>query len=93
MGVRMSLGASRRSILKTMLWHSCFMTILGLAIGDPMAVLLTLCMSHVLFDVVTVNMAAFMIIFLILGGTGMLAGLIPALRGAHMDPMTILRHE
>jgi putative ABC transport system permease protein len=92
-GVRMSLGATRRTIMKMVLSQSCAMSGVGLLIGLPLGILLTVGMSHALYNVVMVQPKTFVLVMGILGGLAVLAGYIPAHRAARIDPMVALRHE
>jgi putative ABC transport system permease protein len=92
-GVRMSLGASRPSILKMVLSQSCIMTGIGLLIGVPLAVMLAIGMSHVLYNAVAVQPVIFVFFIAILGSAAAVAGYIPAYRAAKVDPVNALRHE
>jgi putative ABC transport system permease protein len=92
-GVRVSLGATRQTIMKMVLSQSCAMSSVGLLIGLPLAILLAAGMSHALFNVVTVQPVIFVLVMALLGGLAVLAGYIPAYRAARVDPMVALRHE
>jgi putative ABC transport system permease protein len=92
-GVRMSLGATRRTILGMVLSQSCVMTGIGLLIGMPVAILLTIGMSHALYNVVAVQPMTFVQILAVLGAAAAVAAYIPARRAARVDPMVALRHE
>src|SRR5262249_11852699 len=92
-GVRMSLGATRQTILKMVLTQSCTLTGIGLLIGVPVAVLLTIGMSRALYNVVAVQPIAFAVFIAVLGGAALVAGYVPAYRAARVDPVVALRHE
>jgi predicted permease len=92
-GLRMSLGATPRAILKMVLSQSCAMSGIGLLIGLPVAILLTVGMSHVLYNVVAVQPLMFLLVMTALGALAVLAGYIPAHRAARVDPMVALRHD
>ena len=92
-GVRMSMGASRGDILKMVLSQSATMTGIGLLIGVPTAALLTLAMSRVLYNLVSLQPLSFALFVVVLGGAAMLAGYIPAIRAARVDPVVALRDE
>jgi len=89
----MSLGATRQTIMKMVLSKSCAMSGIGLLIGLPLAIMLTVGMSHALYNVVAVQPAIFVLVMTILGALAVLAGYIPAHRAARVDPMVALRHE
>lgn len=89
----MSLGATTQIILQMVLRHSCALTGIGFLIGVPIATLLTIGMSHALYNVVAVQPVIFVLILLVLGSAAAVAGYIPARRAANMDPTVALRHE
>lgn len=92
-GVRMSLGATRQSIMRMVLSQSCAMSGVGLLIGLPLAIALTVGMSHALYNVVMVQPAMFVLVMAILAAPAALAGYIPAHRAARVDPVIALRNE
>ncbi len=92
-GVRMALGAGRHEVLRMMLARSLKLAGIGLAIGVPAAVALTLVMSSVLYNVVALEWTMFVAFTAILGLSAMLAGYVPARRASQVDPMVALRHE
>jgi putative ABC transport system permease protein len=91
-GVRISLGATRRTVLNMVLSQSCVMAGIGLLIGTPVAILLTIGMSYALYNVVAVQPMTFVLITAVLGGAAATAGYIPAYRAARVDPVVALRH-
>jgi ABC-type antimicrobial peptide transport system permease subunit len=92
-GVRMSLGATRRTILKMVLSESLMMTGAGLLAGVPLAIFMTLAMSHALYNSVAVQPVTFVLFVFVLAGAAAIAGYIPAYRAARVDPMVALRAE
>jgi putative ABC transport system permease protein len=69
------------------------MTGSGLLIGLPMAILLTIGMSHALYNIVVLQPMTFFLILAVLSAAAAVAGYIPAFRAARVDPMVALRHE
>jgi putative ABC transport system permease protein len=92
-GVRMSLGATRPSIVRMVLSQSCVTAGLGLLIGVPAAILLATGMSRALYNIVAVQPLAFIFFIIVLGGGAIIAGFLPSYRAAKIDPVEALRHE
>ncbi|MGH9453495.1 MAG: FtsX-like permease family protein, partial [Terriglobia bacterium] len=92
-GIRMALGANRRSVLNLVLRGTLFELGLGLAIGIPVALGGGRVLANQLYgvnshDPVIIGAAA-----VILGACALAAGFIPARRAAKLDPMVALRCE
>jgi ABC-type antimicrobial peptide transport system permease subunit len=69
------------------------LTGIGLLIGLPIAITMTVGMSYALYNVVTVQSMTFVVVMAALGAAAALAGYIPAHRATRVDPMEALRHE
>jgi putative ABC transport system permease protein len=92
-GVRMALGAARRSILLMVLRQGLELTGAGIVLGLVGAAALTRVMASLLFGVSATDLATFSIVPLILVVTAMLASYVPALRATRVDPVVALRDE
>jgi len=92
-GVRMALGAERRSILLMVLRQGMELTVAGAVLGLIGAVALTRVMASLLFGVSTTDLTTFMAVPVILIATAMIASSIPALRATRVDPVVALRDE
>jgi len=92
-GVRMALGANRRSVLGLIMHDGMRLVAVGIGIGLLLAVLLTRAMSHFLFGVSPLDPLVFAIIPLALAGVALLANYLPARRAASTDPVNALRAE
>jgi putative ABC transport system permease protein len=92
-GVRMALGAERRSILLMVLRQAIELTGAGVVIGLIGAAALTRVMASLLFGVSAMDVVTFSIVPLVLIVTALLASSIPALRAARVDPVVALRDE
>lgn len=92
-GIRMSQGAQTRDILTLVLRSGMLMTLLGLAIGLPISLVLARTLSALLFNVQAADPVAFIGLPLLLVAVAALACYLPARRAAQMDPLRALRHE
>ena len=92
-GVRMALGAERRSILLMVLRQGMELTVAGSILGLIGAAALTRVMASLLFGVSTTDLATFTAVPAILIATAMIASYIPALRATRVDPVVALRDE
>ena len=92
-GIRMAQGAQTKDVLALVLRRGMFMTLLGLAIGLPVAMLLARTMSALLFNVQAADPVAFIGLPLLLAAVAALACYLPARRAAQLDPLSALRHD
>jgi predicted permease len=92
-GIRMAMGSQRASIFILVLHEALNLTVIGIGIGLPLAITASRVFANMLFDLsfadpITLSIASFMLIL-----TGVLAGLLPAIRAMRLEPMAALRHE
>ncbi|HEY2544793.1 MAG TPA: FtsX-like permease family protein, partial [Candidatus Acidoferrum sp.] len=92
-GIRMSMGAQTRDILSLVLRGGLLLTILGLAIGLPIALLIARGLSGILYGVRAADPATFIGLPLVLLAVSALACYLPARRAANLDPLKALRHD
>jgi putative ABC transport system permease protein len=92
-GIRMSQGAQTRDIFALVLRGGMLMTLLGLAIGLPIAFLLARTLSALLFNVQTADPIAFIGLPALLVIVAAVACYLPARRAAQLDPLSALRHD
>jgi putative ABC transport system permease protein len=93
-GIRMALGAARRDVLRLVVGHGMWLTIIGVAIGLGGALAVTtLLMSQLLFAVTAVDPLTFVAIPLVLAAVALGACFVPARRAMKVDPMVVLRYE
>ena len=94
-GVRLALGAPRSRIVRTLLKQVVRQIAVGLTAGTLLAYGLNQLLSHTIAGYPTVNYPAllFLAAVVFLGTISLTAVLIPAMRGARVDPMEALRYE
>lgn len=92
-GIRMTLGAERRDILKLTLRHGFRVVIAGVITGLVAAGALTRAMSKLLVGVSPTDSVTYLIVAVLLSVVTLLACYIPARRATKVDPMVVLRYE
>jgi putative ABC transport system permease protein len=92
-GIRVALGASRKSILRMVLRETLLLAGIGLAVGIPCALAASHLIAHLLFNVSANDPLTIACVGLGLAAVATIAGYIPARRAMETDPMLALRHE
>ena len=92
-GVRMALGAARRSVLSLVMKQGMGLALVGVAIGLAGAFALTRVLEAQLFGITRTDPATFAFVAVILMLVATMATLIPALRAIRLDPVRALRCE
>jgi predicted permease len=92
-GVRMALGAERRSVLWLVARYAGGLVIAGAAIGIPAAIALSRFVKSFLFGIGAQDTAAIVGATATLLAAAALASFIPARRATNVDPIVALRHE
>ena len=93
LGVRATLGASRREIVGLVLRQCFTMAVIGLVCGMAATLALARFMAGLLYGVGPADPATLAAVALLLGGVALLACYIPARRATAVNPMTALRCE
>jgi putative ABC transport system permease protein len=93
LGLRSALGASSWSLVRLVLRSSLILTGSGLVIGFLGSLALATLLASLLFQVNARDPLSLVTAAVLLAVVALLAGLIPALRAARVDPLVALRHE
>ena len=92
-GLRMALGAGRRSVLAAVLRRGMAIRLAGMAIGLVMAFGLAKLLASLFFGISSTDPLTFAGFSLALAVVALAACYIPARRAAAVDPIRALRHE
>ncbi|MFN0086191.1 MAG: ABC transporter permease [Blastocatellia bacterium] len=92
-GIRKSLGARRRDILKQFLAESVALALVGGATGVAVAYGLSKAVSTFTPIPTALPLLAVGVALFVSGGVGLIAGVYPAWRAARLDPITAMRSE
>ena len=92
-GIRIALGAQRRSVLVLIMRPALGLIAAGLIAGGIGAAVSSRFLSSVLFEIGAWDPVTFMGSALLLAGTGLLASYLPARRAARVDPIRALRGD
>jgi putative ABC transport system permease protein len=93
LGIRMALGAQRRTLLALVIRQGMIPAAAGLAIGLPGAWLASRVLSSLLFGISPRDPITFMIVAGLLGIVALAACALPAWRATRVDPLKVLRVE
>jgi macrolide transport system ATP-binding/permease protein len=92
-GVRMALGAQRKSVYQLIMLEATWLTGIGIVAGLFCSVGAATLIRGLLFGVHSWDAATLTAVAVVLGAFALLASYIPARRAAKIDPMVALRYE
>ena len=92
-GVRLALGATRRSVCALVLGRALTMTAIGAAIGIGGSVAIAPLLRGLLFETPPVDLPTYMVVLGSLALLTIAASLVPARRAMSVDPLTALRSD
>jgi macrolide transport system ATP-binding/permease protein len=92
-GIRMALGAERTGVITMVMRGALIQTVLGLAIGIPVALLSVRLVKSQLYEITKADAGVMAGAILMLTVAACIAGIIPAERAASIDPVKALRTE
>ena len=92
-GIRMTLGAERRDVMRLILAQAMRPVAMGVAVGLAASAGVSRVLASLLYGVSPLNPMVFGGVALFLSAVALLAGFVPAQRASRVDPMTALRHS
>lgn len=92
-GIRMTLGAAPRDVLRLILREGMLLTGLGLVAGFFFSLFVTQAMKSILFGVNTTDASVICGIGILMTATAALACWLPARRALLVEPLTALRND
>jgi len=92
-GIRVALGADRRTIMGMVMRDVLALVAIGIIIGIPAALASARLISHMLFGLTPTDPLTIVVTSLVMAAVAALAGYLPARRASHVDPMVALRYE
>ncbi len=93
LGIRLALGAQRRSLMRMVVGKGVLLTALGLSVGIGGAFALSRVLDSFVFGISTTDPMTFVAVSLLLATVAMLACYLPARKAAGADPLEVLRAE
>jgi putative ABC transport system permease protein len=93
LGIRMALGADKRSLRNMVVFQGLRFALIGMVIGMAAAFGLARLLVSFLFGIKTWDPVTFAIAPIVLGAVALLAVWLPGRRTADIDPVNVLRHE
>ena len=92
-GIRMTLGADGRDVMRLMLRQSMRPVLIGAAMGVAVCAAVSGVLAQILFGISAHDPIAFMFVPAFLVGIALLASYIPARRATRVNPVVALRYE
>ncbi len=90
-GIRMALGATRRTVMGDVLRQGMTQSLVGITLGVVGAAFLTRFLSGLIFDVSTTDLSTFAAVVILISLVSAGATYVPARRATNVDPASALR--
>jgi len=92
-GIRVTLGATKKDVFRLVLGHGVRLMLTGVAVGLVLSFALTRFLSGLLLGVTSTDALTFLSVAFLLCAVALFACFIPARRAMRVDPMVALRYE
>jgi predicted permease len=92
-GVRMAVGARRGQVVWMILKDSLVLTVCGILLGVPLAMLVGRALASSLYGVMPLDLVSYLLAVAGVAAVALVASAVPANRAASVDPMRALRTE
>ena len=92
-GIRMALGAERRSISIMVLRQGALLVLIGIAVGLVTSLFAVQLIRVLLYGIQPIDPVTFVAVSVLLLASALLASYLPARRASRVDPMVALRYE
>jgi predicted permease len=92
-GIRVALGASRRTIIALIMRQAVIVVAAGLVVGVVGSLLLTRLIANTLFGIEATDPLTFAAVSLLLLAAALVACIVPTWRALKVQPSEVLRHE
>ena len=92
-GIRMTLGATKRDVLRLVLRQGVRPVLIGVGVGLALAIILTRFLGDLLLGVTSTDALTFTSVVTLLCAVVLFACLIPARQAMRVDPLVALRYE
>ncbi|HEV8362677.1 MAG TPA: ABC transporter permease [Gemmatimonadaceae bacterium] len=92
-GVRLALGATRRDVMRLVVWEGGRIALIGVVIGVVGALAMTRLLATMVYEVGTRDLATFVGATAIVVVVSLFAAVVPARRASRLDPNTALASE
>jgi ABC-type antimicrobial peptide transport system permease subunit len=92
-GIRMALGAARGGVIAMIMRGAMIQTVLGLAMGIPVAVFCVRFVQSQLYEITSADASVVAGAAVTLVAAACIAAMVPARRAASIDPVHALRME
>ena len=93
LAVRRAIGAQAGDVIRLIVVYGLRLAAAGLVLGLAGASAVARLLEGLLFEISPWDAATYLVTAIILGGTAMVATLLPAIRAATVDPLIALRHD